>query len=215
MDKLTITATLNTPVVSGGGYWTLDAILAAAIYDQCNDLEQAHSTVPLRNTHGLFHASAAIMEPIDSGRISFVANMRADHALDPDLIMKSKDGKRLHTSVGRTRRRDFGAVMNHYGMVTVPEVTWFAEGDGEAIQRLLKDVHFIGKRRASGFGEVTGWTVEPGELDGVVGVMGEPLRPVPLELFTGDPDSLKVDTAWKPAYWHPAHRAICYAPEAR
>jgi hypothetical protein len=214
MDKLTITATLKTPVVSGGGYWTLDAILAAVIFDQCNDVEQAHSTLPLRDTHGLFHASAAILEPIDSGRISFVANMRADHALDPDLITRSKDGKRLHTKLGRTRRRDFGAVMNHYSIVTTPEVTWFAEGDGEAIQRLLEEVHFIGKRRASGFGEVTAWAVDQGELDGVVGVVGEPLRPVPLELFDGDPDSLKVDAAWKPAYWHPAHRAICYAPEA-
>jgi hypothetical protein len=99
-------------------------------------------------------------------------------------------------------------------MISAPDVTWFAEGDGEAIQALLEDVQFIGKRRASGFGEVDEWTVEEGDLDGVVGVMGEPLRPVPLELFNGDKDSLVVDAAWKPAYWHPAHRAICYAPES-
>lgn len=213
MDKLTITATLNSPVVSGGGYWTLDALLAAVLFDQCQDVERAHNNIPIRSTHGLFHASAAIMEPIETGRISFVANMRADHSLNPDLIAKGKDGKQLHKRLGRLRRQDFGAVMNHYSIATASEVTWFAEGDGEAIQRLLHGVHFVGKRRASGFGEVADWKVDQGEFDGVVGAMGEPLRPVPLELFNGDRNSLKVDTAWKPAYWNPAHRAICYAPE--
>ena len=214
MDKLVITACLNTPIVTGGGYWTLDGLLAAVLFDQCNNVAQAHSTLPLRDTHGLFHASAAIMEPIDRAKISFVANLRADHTLNADLIAKTKDGERLHKKLGKTRRSDFCAVLNHYSMVSAPEVTWFAEGDGEAIQTLLKDVQFIGKRRASGFGEVDEWSVEEGELDGVVGVMGEPLRPVPLELFNGDKDSLVVDAAWKPAYWHPAHRAICYAPES-
>ena len=52
------------------------------------------------------------------------------------------------------------------------------------------------------------------ELDGVVGMLGEPLRPVPVDMFNGDKSSIKVDTAWRPAYWYAAHRAICYAPEA-
>ncbi len=136
MDKLVITASLRTPVVSGGGYWTLDALLAGVLSDQCQDVEQAHSSVPILSKHGLFYASAAIMEATDHGRISFVANLRADHSLNPNLIAKSKDGKRLHTKVGRTRRRDFGAVLNHYySLMTAPEVTWFAEGEGDVIQR--------------------------------------------------------------------------------
>ena len=75
MEKLTITASIRTPVVSGGGYWTFDALLAGVLFDQCQNIEKAHASVPLHHTHGLFHASAAIMEPTDSGKISSVANL--------------------------------------------------------------------------------------------------------------------------------------------
>ena len=74
-------------------------------------------------------------------------------------------------------------------------------------------MEFIGKRRASGFGQVAGLRIEPDELDGVVGPFGEPLRPVPVELFKGDQSSLKADAAWRPAYWNPVNRGICFVPE--
>ena len=57
------------------------------------DIEVAHGSVPLASTGGLFHASAALLEPFSSTGISFVANMRAMHALDPDLLLKDKRGK--------------------------------------------------------------------------------------------------------------------------
>ena len=75
-------------------------------------------------------------------------------------------------------------------------------------------VEFIGKRRASGFGQVGALNIEPADLDGLVGHFGEPLRPVPQELFKGDRSSVKADAAWRPAYWHPLNRAICFVPEA-
>jgi hypothetical protein len=74
-------------------------------------------------------------------------------------------------------------------------------------------VTFIGKRRGSGFGEVSNWSVLPGDLDGIIGPFDDPLRPVPIDMFDGNKDSLKVDAAWRPAYWLPENRAICYAPE--
>jgi CRISPR type IV-associated protein Csf3 len=101
----------------------------------------------------LWHASAAIVEKLDTGRISFVSNLRATHDLNLDDIAKNKQGN-THTSIGLTRRREFGAVMNSYGVVTAPSVTWYAEGNADEIERLLSDVSFIGKRRASGFGQV-------------------------------------------------------------
>jgi hypothetical protein len=102
--------------------------------------------------------------------------------------------------------------MNNYTSFDAPEITWYAEGDGEAVERLLSGVTFIGKRRGSGFGEVSGWSVEAGDFDGVVGPLGDPLRPVPIEMFKGNTQALKLDAAWRPAYWHPDNRAICYAP---
>ena len=213
MEKLTITAHLAAPVVFGGGYLTLDALLAALIFERTGDVDVAHGTVPLANTNGLFHGSAAIFEPVDSRRVSFVANLRAAHALDPDLLPKNKDGK-VHRKIGPKRRQDFGAVMNGYTAFDAAGIVWYAEGDGAAVARLLDGAPFIGKRRGSGFGEVRRWTVEGGDWDGVVGPFGAPLRPVPVEMFAGDRSALKVEAAWRPAYWHPGNRALCHAPEA-
>jgi len=191
---------------------TLDALLAALIFEQTGDLAKAHSEIPLMNTQGLWNGSAAIFEKIDFAKKVFVANLRASHDLDLDLVAKKAAGN-PHTKIGLTRRREFGAVLNSYPMVTAPSITWYAMGDREKIHKLLSDVEFIGKRRASGYGQVSNLQIEDADLDGVVGHFGEPLRPVPVELFTGDKASLKVDASWKPAYWHPANRAVCFVPE--
>ena len=63
------------------------------------------------------------------------------------------------------------------------------------------------------FGEIKKWQVEEGELDGLLGLTGEPLRPIPEALYKGDTSAVRADTGWQPAYWHPANRAICYVPE--
>jgi len=192
---------------------TLDALLAALIFEQTGDLEKAHSEIPLLNTNGLWHGSAAIYEKNDFEKKVFVANLRAMHDLDLDLIAKKSDGS-PHKTLGATRRRDFGAVLNKYSMVSAPSISWYALGDKEKIHQLLSDVEFIGKRRASGYGQVKDLQIEEAELDGVVGHFGEPLRPVPIDLFNGDKASLKVDASWKPAYWNPVNRAICFVPES-
>ena len=191
---------------------TLDALLAGILFDQLQDVEAAHSSVPIQCTDGLFHASAAMYETLDESRVAFVANLRADHSLDSDLFPKKADGN-MYRKMGRMRRRDFGAVMNSYDCKFVESIEWHAEGDSDEIMRIVESTSFIGKRRASGFGEVAHWTIEPSELDGLTGYVDEPLRPIPTERFTGDKDSLKVDAAWRPAYWDPANRALCYAPE--
>ena len=212
MDRLEITATLRTPLIPGGGYLTFDSLLGALLFERLGEVEAAHNAIPLADTDGLFHASAAVFGPCLSRRVAFVANLRADHALDPDLLRKNRQG-RVYRKIGRTRRQDFGAVMNGYTAFDAPEATWYAEGCGEAVERLLEDAPFIGKRRASGFGEVLRWRVRPGDHDGVVGPFGDPLRPVPVPMFRGDANALKVDAAWRPAYWLPENRAVCYAPE--
>ena len=191
---------------------TFDALLASILFDQIGDVGEAHASIPIKCTDGLYHASAAYYELIDQSRVAFVANMRADHALDADLIHKKADGS-THKRLGRLRRSDFGAVMNSYTLLAAETITWFVEGDREVIHNLVSEVAFIGKRRASGNGEVSNWTIEDGELNGLLGLQNEPLRPIPEDMFNGDTSALRVDTGWKPAYWDPVNRAICYVPD--
>lgn len=211
MNRFAVTARLGSPLVTGGGYMTLDALLAAILFDLGASVEEAHTQIPLQNTQGLWHGSAAIYETVEVGRQAFVANLRANHDLDPDLVAKNKHGK-IHTKLSLSRRREFGAVMNGYQYLVTDAVTWYGEGDADQVEKLLRSVRFIGKRRASGFGEVKAIELTESEIDGVVSPFGEPLRPVPLELFTGDKSSIRGDAAWRPAYWRPENRAICFLP---
>lgn len=211
MERFAVTLRLGSPLVTGGGYMTLDALLAAILFDSGASVEDAHAKIPLKNTQGLWHGSAAIYETVEVGRQAFVANLRANHDLDPSLVAKNKHGK-VHSKISLLRRQQFGAVMNGYSYLVTEAITWYGEGDAVQVEKLLRSARFIGKRRASGFGEVKAIELTESDSDGVVSPFGEPLRPVPQALFTGDKSSIRGDAAWRPAYWRPENRAICYLP---
>lgn len=211
MECFQLTAHLQTPIIIGGGHLTLDALLGSILFEKVQDVDEAHAQIPLACTDGLFHGSAAILEPISKQAITFVANLRADHALDPNLIQKNKNGK-IHRKLGRTRRRDFGAVLNRYTSIEAKMIYWYGEGDPVAVENLVRDIAFIGKRRGSGYGQVNRWSVESADYNGLTGPFGEALRPIPEDIFTGDKKQIRLDASWRPPYWHPENRAICYAP---
>jgi len=102
--------------------------------------------------------------------------------------------------------------MSSYRTITTPNVRWICTGDLDQIEGLLGDLPFIGKKRAQGFGQVAGWSVEETELDPLLDESGAPRRPIPDHLFKGDKGLPKQDLAWKPAYWNLENRAPCYAP---
>lgn len=207
MQGLQITATLKSPVIIGSSaYMTLDGILGAVLFDQMQDIEGAHNSIPIKQTEGLFHASAVIIEAIEKSRTAFIAGLYPTHSLDPDLILKNKKGG-LHRAFDSSVTN----VMNTYRQITAPIATWYVVGDAERILSLLNTVHFIGKRRASGFGQVASWNIEPTDTDGLT-YEDEPLRPIPVDLFQGDKTLPIVDAAWRPAYWDLRNRAACYAP---
>lgn len=211
MQKLTFVATLRSPIIARG-YLTFDALLGALLFDRLGDPDKAHASIPLQQTDGLFHASAAIFEPAGTRTISFAASLRARHDLSPDLFKKNRAGTRVYRTMGERRRRDFGNVLSTYRASETGTVTWHCVGDLEAIADLLQDADFIGKKRTAGFGQVSEWDYADTDLDGLVDTGGKPLRPIPFDMFDGDRSLPVQDAAWKPAYWDPANRAPCYAP---
>ena len=213
MNKFSLTVKLKSPLITGGGYMTLDALLAAIIFDQYGDVDRAHSEIPLKNSDSLWHGSAAVYEHIAIGKQVFVANLRAMHDLDIELIARNKLGK-THKALGLGRRRDFGAVLNAYRILTIDEITWYGEGDVDTVSDLISRINFLGKRHANGYGEIDSFSIDDSDLDGLTDHMNQPLRPIPEDLFKGDINSLRADTAWKPAYWHPDNRAICFVPHS-
>jgi hypothetical protein len=211
MEKFTITAQLRSPVIINT--LTLDGLLGAILFEELQDIDQAHAAIPLRCRDGLFHASMAIpVGTIEFGKHGFIAGLRATHDLDPDLIKQGKNGQ-PHRYIGLTRRSDFGNVMNGYRTIVAQSIQWHGEGDAEHVLELLSEVEFIGKKRTAGFGQVTGWELSESQLDGVSDANRHPLRPVPMDMWQGEPTAIRADAAWRPAYWMPQHRAICAVPK--
>jgi hypothetical protein len=211
MERFTITVGLVTPAIIST--LTLDGLLGAILFDDLQDVAQAHAAIPLRCSSGLYHASVALaVGPVETGKHGFIAGLRATHDLDPSLIKQGKNGQ-PHRHIGLTRRSDFGNVMNGYQTITALALQWHAEGDPEQVLELLQEVEFIGKKRTAGFGQVRSWQLQESALDGITDATGQPLRPVPLPLWHGDANALRADAAWRPAYWLPQHRAICAVPK--
>lgn len=211
MERFTIKVDMVSPAIISS--LTLDGLLGAILFEELQDVDQAHAAIPLRCVDGLYHASVAMpVGTIEVGKHGFIAGLRATHDLDPALIKQGKNGH-PHRHLGLTRRSDFGNVMNGYKTLVAESIQWHAEGDAEQVLELLQEVEFIGKKRTAGFGQVQGWHLIESELDGITDATGQPLRPVPLPLWHGDPDALRADAAWRPAYWLPQHRAICVVPK--
>lgn len=211
MERFAIKVDLLTPAIIST--LTLDGLLGAVLFDELQDVDKAHAAIPLRCRDGLYHASVAIpVGAIEVGKHGFIAGLRATHDLDLDLIKRSKGGQ-PHHRMKLTRRSDFGNVMNGYQTIVAQSIQWYAEGDPEQVLALLQEVEFIGKKRTAGFGQVRGWELLESDLDGVTDANNQPLRPVPLTMWHGDPDTIRADAAWRPAYWLPQHRAICAVPK--
>jgi hypothetical protein len=211
MDRFTIRAALVTPAIIST--LTLDGLLGAVLFDELQDVDKAHAAIPLRCRDDLYHASVAIpVGAIEVGKHGFIAGLRATHDLALDLIKQGKGGQ-PHRHMGLTRRSDFGNVMNGYQTIVAESIQWHAEGDPEQVLELLHEVEFIGKKRTAGFGQVRGWELMESDLDGITDANNLPLRPVPLPMWHGDPDAIRADAAWRPAYWMPQHRAICAVPK--
>lgn len=149
----------------------------------------------------MYHASAAVTEPMSRSRRAIVQGMRPDVELLP-WLKKNASGK-VHTRFSNMPDN----ILNTYRSMDVDAVTWYCEGDPDLIRPLLNALPMIGKKRST---EVTHWSVEGGELDGVTGYADEPLRPVPVWLWTGARTHTIADVCWRPAYWDPRHKAPCY-----
>ena len=211
MERFTITADLVTPAIINT--LTLDGLLGAVLFEELQDVDRAHAAIPLRCRDGLYHASMALpVGDAQAGQHAFIAGLRATHDLDLGLI-KLGAGGQPHRHMGLARRSDFGNVMNGYKTLVAPALCWHAEGDPEQVLELLQEVEFIGKKRTAGFGQVRGWRLSESALDGVADAAGQPLRPVPLTMWHGNPDAIRADAGWRPAYWVPQHRAICAVPQ--
>ena len=206
MESFTLRATLTSPVIMRG-HCTLDAVLMAVL--NTGDVSNMVKCVD-----DLYYASAAMrLGTGENKSVSFVSSMMTTTKghIWAEILTPSRTGKVI---INPKREREAGSKTDTYIATPCSHVEWYATGDAHAVLDALKGVASIGKKRRHGFGEVSEWSVSlDDELDGLVGVMGEPLRPIPLDRWEQGGDWLKTEAAWKPAYWDVRNRSICVVPE--
>ncbi len=204
MDTFVLRARLRSPVIQRG-YSTLDALLMAV-------LGRGDVTDLLHCVDGLYYASAGFpVDVIGQSPASFVASMRPEHTPCWGHVIQpnTKDGD---VQIGLARRREGGNVLNAYTASTARAVEWYATGHMDAVLAVVQSVSFIGKKRSAGYGEVEHWHAQHDDLDGLIGYLGEPLRPVPTERWTAGGDWIPMEAAWKAPYWDVRNRTCCFVP---
>lgn len=84
--------------------------------------------------------------------------------------------------------------------VLVPELVWYAVGELSDVERLVKKIPALGKKRSQGFGIVREWIVAewPEDLSS--------LRAIPDE-------NGEFYTGIKPPYWLPLNKRRCHIPD--
>lgn len=93
-------------------------------------------------------------------------------------------------------------------------VEWWCLGDSDAIAKLLDEVGYIGKKRATGLGKVASWAVEPCAPwgDGFPVVRdGAPLRPLPLD-WPGLVEPAQAFQCLSYPYWDHTAEELCAVP---
>jgi hypothetical protein len=209
MERFMLRAHLRSPFVQQG-FTTLDALLMAVLArGDVSDLLMCEDE--------LYHASAAMPVDVVERRpkgAQFVASMRPQQTPEWLDVIKPNtlDGD---LKIGIARQREAGNITNSYAATVALAVEWAATGDMRAVLEVVQSLTFIGKRRASGFGEVARWEVEPGGLDGLVGYLSEPLRPIPTERWEWGGDWIPVEAAWKAPYWDVRNRTRCFVPDVQ
>ena len=206
MNSFTLKATLASSIIMRG-HCTLDAVLMSVL--NTGDVSNL-----IKCDRDLYHASSAnLIGLIDTTAVSFVGSMMPTTRGQQwaEVITPDRAGK---ISINSKKASMAGAKISRYQAHTCEAIEWYATGNAEQVLEVMQGVIAIGKKRGSGYGQVTSWSVslEDG-LDGLVGVMGEPARPIPIDRWDGEKDFVVMDAAWKPAYWEVGNRAACYAPE--
>ena len=177
---------LTTPVILTHRT-TLDAILAAQLFDETQDLDYATTRIPLEREHGIWCGSAVFLEkPVLVDEIVVGSSVRA-LSLDPALIRPKGTGRYVAID---PRGGDFRNRQSFMHAHATPAAYFMGRGDLDEVRRLMRTMTGMGKRRNSGYGQIDMAAAEFRLLDypraqGTLMLTdGTPSRPVPVDIWT-------------------------------
>ncbi len=208
---------LAAPAILNGPT-TLDSLLAGALFRMDGDLEKAHREIPLANTAGVWHGSAAFTEGFFALRgVTITGGWRMHqygHDFIADGVKFGRGGKVKKLSAGSGPMRN---VMNDYFVTGCRRLIWFGCGDPSAVMDLMGMLPGVGKRAGSGYGEIAHMSVSELPVDrSLVTVGGYPARPIPRAVWQtlagAKPNVSFAAGRFTPPYWT-GEEVECAQPE--
>ncbi|MFW5720780.1 MAG: hypothetical protein ACOCWW_00175 [Bacteroidota bacterium] len=163
MKRLKITAYLKRPLLTNG-----DMYLDAIIYSYCareqlgedwywNKLEMSQKLqnikLPIQKVNGLYMCSRAKYKP----KKEFVEYWRKRFQ-DGDQFEKYCNlGKKSKLYVNMGVYKNYNMPIN---CILTDKIEWIIIGDKEEIEKILKNIYTVGKKRSQGYGMVKEWKIE-------------------------------------------------------
>ncbi len=184
-DHFLIRLALVTPLILTHRT-TLDAILAGLIFAETGDLARAVTDIPLSKQDGIWCASSVFLQgPVLNDALIVGSSVRP-HAVDAAMFRPKTTGRYVNVDPSGGDFRNRQTVMRAHA---TPAAYFMGQGDLDAVRRLMLAMTGMGKRRASGFGQIDMARSEFIVLDyprpqGVLMLSdGTPSRPIPIEAW--------------------------------
>jgi CRISPR type IV-associated protein Csf3 len=221
MNSYKITFKLNTPV-SFIDIPTFDGILAYAFVRESFEKKKI-PFVRLPDTDIIDFSEMPVNMHPDGYFIASSMSFEKNTLEDMQHWRKRWDQKNQHIADCGGKARQYEQVRGQFKSYDVriatkiiPECCFFFQSDNiESVEKLVaKWIHFIGKKRAQGYGEIDHFTIEDTDFD-----FNTIYRPIPKK-FVSDQllfNELTVNKrtikfmycAWKPPYWLPENFEEC------
>jgi len=165
---------------------TLDAILAGLIFAETGDLNRALGDVPLAKQEGLWCASSVFLQGPVINDVLIAGSSVRPQALDAAMFRTKTTGRYVNVDPSGGDFRNRQTEMRAHA---TPAAYFMGQGDLDEVRRLMGAMAGMGKRRASGFGQIDMARSEFIALDyprpqGVLMLSdGTPSRPIPVEAW--------------------------------
>lgn len=196
----------DRPIALDGllGYaaWLRTGLPPAQTPDEIVDLE-----IPLqKDPTGRFYLASFGMCEMEKHVVRYV-NRRAP------IEQMQMWGLRMSLTLSAGANKSY-RIPHYVARLVDDRLTWWCVGDEAQVRDLLRDVSYLGKKRAVGLGRVKSWHVEPTEpWEGFPVLLdGRPLRTLPADYPGIEAEcELSVDRL-TPPYWLPVGRELCAVP---
>lgn len=211
-EPLVITATLRAAVAIPNGPIAFDALLGAAVAMREGLVASMQDellpiVVPLARERGVFLAS----DGVASVELHEHRYINRRFPLGEAQTMGEPALRRIQINGGPCKSFRLPLDTVH---LEGDRMTWWALGDRAAIESLLAEIRYLGKRRAVGLGAVARWDVAPCEPWPGFPVVrdGQPTRSLPVDwpgLAAGVERAMR---CLAPPYWRRHAEELCAVP---